>query len=163
MWDDHAWTMWRPFLPIWRCAHFHRVDERDAKCLRPQPGAEPLHGPTVARETGSKAGAHRGTEHALRYARVMAKRPTNAEIADVLERVAALLEVKHESPYRIRAYRAAAQRVRAHSEQMVDIIEHEGIHGSQTPALRSVGQSPPSSPSWSRRVAFACSNALKRR
>lgn len=71
--------------------------------------------------------------------RVMAKRPTNAEIADVLERVAALLEVKHESPYRIRAYRAAAQRIRAHSEQMVDIIEQEGIQGLRR--LPAVGRS----------------------
>ena len=59
----------------------------------------------------------------------MAKRVTNAEIADALERVAALLEVKHESPYRIRAYRAAAQRVRAHSTQMVDVIEQKGMGG----------------------------------
>jgi hypothetical protein len=47
--------------------------------------------------------------------------PSNPEIAEVLDRIADLLEVQHASPYRVRAYRAGARTVRSHPESIARI------------------------------------------
>jgi DNA polymerase (family 10) len=46
--------------------------------------------------------------------------PTNAEIATVLERIAALLEFQEANPHRIRAYRNRAGSVRAQDRRKSD-------------------------------------------
>lgn len=56
----------------------------------------------------------------------MPKSISNAQIADVLERIAGLLdESKEDNPFRIQAYRAAAETVRGHKRTMVDYIRRD--------------------------------------
>ncbi|MCU0466401.1 MAG: helix-hairpin-helix domain-containing protein [Anaerolineae bacterium] len=53
----------------------------------------------------------------------MPKRITNAQIADVLDRIAGLLDAsKDDNPFRIQAYREGAETVRGHQRSMVDYI-----------------------------------------
>ncbi len=52
--------------------------------------------------------------------------PTNREIAGVLERVGELLEVAEANPFRVRAYRRAADELRALSEPVSDTYERGG-------------------------------------
>jgi DNA polymerase (family 10) len=47
----------------------------------------------------------------------------NAEIAELLENIADMLEIKGDSPYRIRAYREAARSIESLTEDVADIIE----------------------------------------
>jgi DNA polymerase (family 10) len=47
---------------------------------------------------------------------------TNADIADALEQIAELLEFKGENPFRVRAYRNAAQSVRDYARPISDMI-----------------------------------------
>ena len=49
--------------------------------------------------------------------------PTNEEIADVLERVAELLEAQDANQYRVRAYRRAAQVIERTEKSVADIAE----------------------------------------
>ncbi len=49
------------------------------------------------------------------------RRVTNAEIADILEQIADLLELEGESPFRIRSYRRAADTVRAYPEELANL------------------------------------------
>jgi len=53
----------------------------------------------------------------------------NQDVADALERVADLLEAQGENPYRVRAYRAGAQRVRGCEKPVAEILEQEGTEG----------------------------------
>jgi hypothetical protein len=53
----------------------------------------------------------------------------NEDVADALERVADLLEAQGENPYRVRAYRAGAQRVRGCEKPVAEILEQEGPEG----------------------------------
>jgi len=46
----------------------------------------------------------------------------NSEIAAIFEQLAELLEIQEENPFRIRAYRNAAQVIRAQSRSMVDLV-----------------------------------------
>jgi len=46
----------------------------------------------------------------------------NADIARMLERLADLLEIDGANPFRVRAYRNAAQTIRAQSRSMVDMV-----------------------------------------
>ena len=48
--------------------------------------------------------------------------PTNQEIADVLERVAALLEAQGANPYRVNAYRKAARLVDRSDRSLVELV-----------------------------------------
>jgi len=58
----------------------------------------------------------------------MAERPiTNAEIADVLERVADLLEAQEANRYRVRAYRTAAESIRQRHTQLAQILREGGV------------------------------------
>ena len=53
----------------------------------------------------------------------MPKSVSNAQIANVLERIADLLDSnKQDNPFRIEAYREAAKTVRSHERSMVDYI-----------------------------------------
>ena len=45
----------------------------------------------------------------------------NAEVAQLLSRIADLLEIKNESPYRIRAYREAARQIESYPEDVADL------------------------------------------
>jgi len=47
----------------------------------------------------------------------------NTEIADMFERLADLLEIREDNPFRIRAYRNAARVIRAHPRSMAELIE----------------------------------------
>src|SRR5512137_2171287 len=47
----------------------------------------------------------------------------NAEIADMFEQLADLLEIREENPFRIRAYRNAARVVRGHARSMAELID----------------------------------------
>src|SRR5262245_55272738 len=52
----------------------------------------------------------------------MAQEPTNAQIADVLERIADLLEAQEANPFRVRAYREAAQTIRNIDQSVSQLI-----------------------------------------
>ena len=65
--------------------------------------------------------------------------PTNQEIADVLERVAALLEVQGANPYRIAAYRKAARLV-ARSEESIGALALSE-DGERLEDLQDIGKS----------------------
>lgn len=51
---------------------------------------------------------------------------TNQEIAAILEGTARLLELQHANPFRVRSYRNAADRVRAVSEPVEQLLQREG-------------------------------------
>jgi DNA polymerase (family 10) len=53
-------------------------------------------------------------------------KPTNKEIASLLERVADLLELQDDNPFRIRAYRNAASSVRDAQEPLANLVKEEG-------------------------------------
>jgi hypothetical protein len=65
--------------------------------------------------------------------------PTNHEIAEVLERVADLLEAQHASPYRVRAYRNGGRNVRAHPVSIAAIVEKGDEDGLES--LPGIGKS----------------------
>ncbi len=52
----------------------------------------------------------------------MAQESTNTQIADVLERIADLLEAQQENPFRIRAYREGASTVRNYDQPIAEFI-----------------------------------------
>jgi hypothetical protein len=54
---------------------------------------------------------------------------TNDEIADVLERIAVLLEAQGASSFRVHAYGAAAKTVRESARSIAEILEAEGTQG----------------------------------
>lgn len=55
----------------------------------------------------------------------MAKRIANAEIADKFERLADLLELQDENPFRVRAYRNAARVIAGHARPLADLVAEE--------------------------------------
>ena len=61
----------------------------------------------------------------------------NVHIADILARVAGLLELKKESRYRIRSYRRAAEAIRDAGESMAELLLAGGAEGLRE--LRGVG------------------------
>ena len=54
---------------------------------------------------------------------------TNAEIAERLEQVAGLLEAQDANPFRVRAYRAAADRIRGLAMAVGELLAREGLGG----------------------------------
>jgi hypothetical protein len=66
-------------------------------------------------------------------------RPSNEEIAGVLERIAVLLEAQGASTFRIRAYSAAAKTVRESPRSIADILREEGRDGLER--LPAIGKS----------------------
>lgn len=67
------------------------------------------------------------------------KPPSNAELADLLERVGDLLEAQHADGYRVRAYHNAARQLRAETEPVVDLLAREGTRGLER--LPAIGRS----------------------
>ena len=65
--------------------------------------------------------------------------PTNQEIADVLERVAALLEAQDANPYRVNAYRKAARLVEQYDRPVAQIAE--SVEGEKLEDLPEIGKS----------------------
>lgn len=55
--------------------------------------------------------------------------PTNEEIADVLDRIASLLEVREEGPFRVAAYRDGASTVRSAPQSVADLARDRGAEG----------------------------------
>ena len=65
--------------------------------------------------------------------------PTNQTIAEQLDRIAELLEAQNANPYRVRAYREAAQTLRTLAEPAHVILAREGLAGLRT--LPTIGES----------------------
>jgi DNA polymerase (family 10) len=55
--------------------------------------------------------------------------PGNSEIADILERVADLLEADDANPFRVRSYRNAAMHLRGSKQAAADLYRAEGVTG----------------------------------
>lgn len=54
---------------------------------------------------------------------------SNSEIAQRLEEIAELLEGQHANPFRVRAYRTAAETIRSLAEPVVSCLDREGLTG----------------------------------
>ncbi len=65
--------------------------------------------------------------------------PTNQEIADVLERVAALIEAQDANPYRVNAYRKAARLVERSERSLAQIAD--SAEGEKLEDLPDIGKS----------------------
>jgi hypothetical protein len=63
---------------------------------------------------------------------------TNTRVAEALEQVAELLEAQRASPFRVRAYRGAADTVRAWAEDVERLLAREGRRGLE--ALPGIGR-----------------------
>lgn len=59
----------------------------------------------------------------------MARDPTNAEIADLFDESAGLLEAQHASPHRVRAWRSGADAIRGLERPLADVFRAEGVAG----------------------------------
>jgi len=69
----------------------------------------------------------------------MTRAPDNREIADVLERVADLLEIQDANSFRVRAYRNAAHLLRTREEPVARRLETMGVAGLRE--LPGIGES----------------------
>lgn len=56
-----------------------------------------------------------------------AKNPTNAEIADILDRIAELLDFEDANPFRVNAYRTGASVIRGLKEQVAKSVKADGL------------------------------------
>jgi hypothetical protein len=66
-------------------------------------------------------------------------RISNADVASHLDRIAELLEAQQANPFRIRAYRVAAETLRGLRRPLYDILETEGVAGLRR--LPTIGES----------------------
>jgi DNA polymerase (family 10) len=64
--------------------------------------------------------------------------PTNADIADLLEQMADLLEQHEDNPHRVQAFRHGAKNVRACPTPLSDILRQEG--GQALTRIEGIGQ-----------------------
>lgn len=64
--------------------------------------------------------------------------PTNQEIANVLERIADLLEAQEANPHRVRAYRNGADRVRSVEKSLAEMVRSGG--GDALQELPDIGE-----------------------
>jgi hypothetical protein len=64
--------------------------------------------------------------------------PTNQEIADVLDRIAELLEAQDANPHRVRAYRSGARRARGMEESLAEMVHSGG--GQALQELPDIGE-----------------------
>jgi hypothetical protein len=69
----------------------------------------------------------------------MTRPPDNREVAEVLERVADLLEAQDANPFRVRAYRTAAKLLRRRQEPVAERLATTGIAGLRE--LPGIGES----------------------
>lgn len=61
---------------------------------------------------------------------------SNSEVAQMLEEIAGLLQVRGDNPYRVAAYRRAAVSIRRSKESLAGIFERDGLPGlEQLPAI----------------------------
>jgi DNA polymerase (family X) len=67
----------------------------------------------------------------------MSTAQTNADIAQVLDRIAELLEYENANPFRVRAYREGAQTIRNTDHPVADYIKHDQI--DKLDALPNIG------------------------
>jgi DNA polymerase (family 10) len=65
------------------------------------------------------------------------KKPTNTQIADVLERIAEVLDVQDANPFRVRAYRQGADTVRYYDQPVADFIRQDRLEDLK--ALPNIG------------------------
>jgi DNA polymerase (family 10) len=65
-------------------------------------------------------------------------KPSNDEIADVLEQIADLLEAQNGNVHRIRAYRNGARTVRNSGDSIADLARNRGVQGLQE--LPNIGE-----------------------
>lgn len=63
---------------------------------------------------------------------------SNKDIADVLHRIADLLEAKGENPFRVRSYRTAASSVSGVRQSLALVVRDEGVEGLS--GLKGVGE-----------------------
>lgn len=56
-----------------------------------------------------------------------AKNPTNAEIADILDRIAELLDFEDSNPFRVNAYRTGASTIRGLKTQVAKSVKADGV------------------------------------
>src|SRR5262245_2520823 len=69
----------------------------------------------------------------------MSEKPTNAQIADVLDRIADALELQDQAnPFRVRAYREGAETVRNTDEDIASLAEHNQMDNLRE--LPSIGE-----------------------
>jgi DNA polymerase/3'-5' exonuclease PolX len=68
----------------------------------------------------------------------MKNKPSNAQIADVLEKIAALLEHQDANPHMVRAYRNGADRARGTDESLAEMVW--GGDGEALQALPDIGE-----------------------
>lgn len=66
------------------------------------------------------------------------KKPSNNEIADILDRIADLLDVQDANPFRVRAYREGANSVRYHDEPIAALVCEDRMEDLK--ALPSIGE-----------------------
>ena len=65
------------------------------------------------------------------------KEPTNAQIAEVLERIADLLEAQDANPFRVRAYREGAQTIRKVDDPVAEFVRRDQM--DKVTALPGIG------------------------
>ena len=65
--------------------------------------------------------------------------PTNTQIADVLEQMADVLDDRNANPYRVGAYRTAAQTIREHEQPLAEVYHARGVNALME--LPGVGES----------------------
>jgi DNA polymerase (family X) len=58
--------------------------------------------------------------------------PTNTQIVDVLERIGDLLDIQEANPFRVRAYREAAQTISDLAQPVVDFIRRDDFEALKT-------------------------------
>jgi hypothetical protein len=66
------------------------------------------------------------------------QKPSNADIATMLQRIAVLLEAKGENPFRVRSYRTAAATVAGVSQSLAAVIREKGEEGLS--GLKGIGE-----------------------
>jgi hypothetical protein len=69
----------------------------------------------------------------------MAERPSNEEIAETLDQIAELLNTQNANPFRVAAYRRAAETLRGLPGEVYDLLDVEGIEGVKK--LPGIGES----------------------
>ena len=67
------------------------------------------------------------------------RQPSNGDVADVLQRIASLLEAQHANPHRVRAYRSGARTLRDLDRPVAEIVLKQG-DGEALKDLPDIGE-----------------------